>query len=281
MRDPEVDAPCTEALMADPMPHWALGDPAVREAIELGIDKQKIVDKLLYGATTVGTAEINVGWAKVDVAPSAYDPEKAKTVLEEAGWIDEDGNGVRECHECAYAEEGRELKLKIQTTTGNKLREQVEQVLVEMMSEIGVEFYIENVDSATIFGSYASGSFRRHGQYDMMIYSAPVDIDPQRRMEVFYHSSQIPCDDNNGSGSNYNRYIDERVDELIELAGSSPDLEVRKQAYQEMSQILADSRNSIFLYNRVDVNLFADYVKGWEANTWDYLSWDTQNWWLE
>ena len=45
MRDPEVDAPCTEALEEDPMWHWALGDPKVREAIELAIDKNVIVDK--------------------------------------------------------------------------------------------------------------------------------------------------------------------------------------------------------------------------------------------
>lgn len=278
MRDPEVRAPCREALLEDPMPHWALGDPAVREAIELSIDKQLIVDELLSGGTTVATFE-NIGsWAKPDFTPSEYNTERAKEVLEGAGWIDQDGDNIRECHGCAYAEEGRPLKLKIQTTAGNKLREQSEQVMSDMLLEAGIDLYIENVDSAEIFGSWESGSFRRTGQYDIMLYTAGGGFDPQAPLFKFYHSSEIPCDDNNGKGSNYNRYIDEEVDGLLELAGSTPDLAVRKQAYLDMAEIIVASRNQIFLYDRAAINAISDRVQGWEAYPW--VSWNVEEWWI-
>ena len=121
-------------------------------------------------------------------------------LLEEAGWTDADGDGVRECNGCPYAEEGRALKLKIQTTSGNALREQAEQVIMEMLAEIGVELYIENVPSSELFGSYSSGAFRKHGQFDILMYTTSYGIDPQSQMYGYYGSDNIPCDDNSGTG---------------------------------------------------------------------------------
>ncbi|MEZ4559455.1 MAG: ABC transporter substrate-binding protein [Caldilineaceae bacterium] len=120
LADPTIDA------TDDPLnnPHPLLGDVRVRQAIELGIDKQFIVDELLFGASTVGVSELSLGWAKCDIQPSAYDPAAAEALLDEAGFTDQDGDGVRECHDCMYAEEGTPLRLKYQTTTGNQLREE-------------------------------------------------------------------------------------------------------------------------------------------------------------
>ncbi|MGD9146910.1 MAG: peptide ABC transporter substrate-binding protein, partial [Anaerolineae bacterium] len=252
LRDPEVDAPCTEALEEDPMWHWALGDPKVREAIELGIDKNTINDKLLYGFAKVGTAEINLGWGAPDIPESEYNPEKAMALLEEAGWTDEDGDGVRECNGCPYAEDGRALRLKIQTTSGNALREQCQQVLMEMMAEIGIEFYIENVPSAELFGSYANGAFRKHGQFDILMYTSSAGVDPHSQLDGYYHSKNIPCDDNDGQGWNYARWIDEEFDAQMEIGGSSPDIAVRAEAYQKAAERIAEGRPQIYLYDRAD-----------------------------
>jgi peptide/nickel transport system substrate-binding protein len=281
LRDPEVDAPCTAELLENPHWHWALGDARVREAIELGIDKQKIVDKLLYGLASVGTTELNLGWAKSDIPRSEYNPEKAMALLEEAGWTDTDGDGIRECHGCPYAKEGKVLKLKIQTTSGNKLREMTEQVILEMLEEIGLQLYIENVASAELFASYANGAFRRHGQYDIIMYTASPLIDPHRLMYVFYHSDNIPCDDNNGSGSNYNRWIDEEADKWIDAAGSSPDLQVRADAYQKMAERIAEGRPQIFLYDRMKIDLLSADFMGWDPNIWASLAWNADEWWVK
>jgi peptide/nickel transport system substrate-binding protein len=280
-RDPEVDAPTPTQLQQDPMWHWALGDVKVRQAIQMGIDKQVIIDKLLYGLAPVGTADLNMGWAKVDIPPSEYNPEKAKALLEEAGWIDEDGDGVRECHGCLYAEEGKVLKLKYQTTSGNALREQVQQVVQEMMKEIGVEVFIENVPSSELFASYASGAFRRHGQFDIIEFSTGYPIDPQRFLEDLFATSGIPSEENGGGGYNFYRWVSDDVDALLADAGSNPDLEKRKELYQQLSEMVTEEVPLIYLYDRMRVNgLSADFIS-FDNNMWTTVSWNCDEWWLD
>jgi peptide/nickel transport system substrate-binding protein len=282
LRDPELDAPCADFLRENPSPHWALGDPKVREAIELGIDKATINDKLLYGLATVGTAELNLGWAKADIPLSEYNPEKAMALLEEAGWTDTNGDGIRECHGCAYAEEGKVLKLKIQTTSGNALREQCEQVLLEMMKGIGIELYIENVTSDELFGSYSGGAFRKHGQFDIVMYTTTYGTDPHSQMDGYYASYNIPCDDNSGQGYNYSRWISDEFDAQMKIAGTSPDLEVRKAAYQRGSELIAEGRPHIYLYDRADIDLLRERFKGYENNIWTSTgSWNAEEWYIE
>jgi peptide/nickel transport system substrate-binding protein len=279
--DPELDAPCADSLRENPSPHWALGDPKVREAIELGIDKHTVVDKLLYGLATVGTTEHNLGWAKGNIPESEFNQDKARTLLEEAGWKDQDGDGIRECHGCPYAEEGRELKLKIQTTSGNALREQCQQVLMEMLAEVGIQLYIENVPSSELFASYSSGAFRKHGQYDILMYTTSYGIDPQSHTEGYFASYNSPCDDNSGMGYNYSRWIDDEFDAQIKIAGTSPDLAVRAEAYQKAAERIAEGRPHIYLYDRMDIDLLSEDFKGYQMNVWDVLTWNAEEWWLE
>jgi peptide/nickel transport system substrate-binding protein len=280
--DPELDAPCPDWLRENPSPHWALGDPKVQEAIELGIDKNTINDKLLYGLAAIGTAELNLGWGAADIPESEFSPEKAMALLEEAGWIDEDGDGIRECHGCPYAEEGRVLKLKIQTTSGNALREQCEQVIQEMMAAIGIELYIENVPSSELFASYDSGAFRKHGQFDILMYTTSYGTDPHSQMDGYYASYNMPCDDNGGQGYNYARWISDEFDEQMAIAGSSPDLEVRKAAYQRGSELIAEGRPHIYLYDRADIDLYREHFKGYVANVWTSTgSWNAEEWYIE
>jgi peptide/nickel transport system substrate-binding protein len=281
LADPELDAPCKEYLEENPSPHWALGDPKVREAIELGIDKQTIVDKLLYGYASVGTTELNLGWAKPTIAETPYDAAKAKALLEEAGWTDTDGDGVRECHGCPYADEGKVLKLKIQTTSGNALREQCEQVLMEMMADIGIQFYIENVPSSELFGSYSGGAFRKHGQFDILMYTTSYGLDPHSHQYGYFGGDSIPCDDNSGKGFNYSRWIDEEADAATEIAGSSPDIKVRAAAYQTLAERIAEGRPHIYLYDRGDIDLLREHFKGYAMNIWLEVSWNAEEWYIE
>jgi peptide/nickel transport system substrate-binding protein len=281
LRDPELDAPCVDFLRENPSWHWALGDSKVREAIELGIDKSTITEKLLYGYAPVGTTEMNLGWGKPVIPESEYNPEKAMALLEEAGWTDEDGDGIRECHGCPYAEEGKALKLKIQTTSGNALREQTEQVIMEMLEEIGIQLYIENVPSAELFGSYSGGAFRKHGQFDILMFTTSYGVDPHSQMYGYYDSSNIPCDDNSGKGYNYSRWIDDEYDEQMEIAGSNPDLNARREAYQKASERIAEGRPHIYLYDRADIDLLVEDFMGYNMNVWEEVTWNAEEWWLD
>jgi peptide/nickel transport system substrate-binding protein len=94
LSDPAVDA--TDDPVANP--HPLLGDLNVRKAIQAAINKDEINEVLLFGAATVGTKEYNIGWPSdgCDIPASTFDPEAAKTLLDTAGFTDEDGDGIRE-----------------------------------------------------------------------------------------------------------------------------------------------------------------------------------------
>jgi len=274
LADPTLDA------TDDPLgnPHPILGDLRVRQAIQYGIDKQFLVDELLFGATTVGVSELSIGWAKCDIPTSEYSPEKAMSLLDEAGWIDQDGNGIRECHGCKNAEEGTPLRLKLQTTTGNQLREEAEQLLIEMMRKIGLEFYIENVPSSELFGSWSSGAFRKHGHFDVLMYTTSDGIDPQSQMFGYFHSSRMPTEANAGTGFNYSRWINHTSDAAIEAAGATPDEGERKAQYQIACEQIAHDLPHIYLYDRSDVHLSRANIVNFNVNPWANQTWNAADW---
>jgi peptide/nickel transport system substrate-binding protein len=275
--DPTLDGPPADVVKQHP--HPILGDPRVREAIELGVNKREITGKLLYGLATVGTNELHIGWARCATTPSTYNPPRARALLQEAGWTP-GPDGIRVAKNAKYAKDGTRLRLKLQTTTGNKLREQAEQLIIEYMRGIGLEFYIENVPSPVLFGSWGSGAFRKHGHFDVVMYTTNPDVDPQSQVEGYFASWSIPTAQTNGAGFNYARYTSPLVDAAIKKAASSPDLDARRAAYCDaMHQLVAD-RPHIYLYDRSDMHAYRDRLQGWVQDVWENLGWNAATWWV-
>lgn len=275
LADPALEAPPADRVARSP--HPILGDPRVREAIELGINKKEIIDKLLFGLAPIGTNELHIGWAKCVTRPSEYSPERARQLLDQAGWR-VGADGIRVAQGARVARDGTRLRLKFQTTTGNKLREQVQQLLVDYMKQIGVEFFIENVPSPVLFGSWASGAFRKHGQFDVLMYTTNPEVDPQSQVEGYFASWSMPIAANNGSGFNYARWANKTADDNIKLAGTSPDINVRKRAYCNAMNELVKDRPHIYLYARSDIHAYRERLQGWVANVWSNLGWNGDTW---
>jgi peptide/nickel transport system substrate-binding protein len=259
-------------------PHPILADLRVRQAIEYAVDKNTIIDKLLYGKARPGTTEIPDGWAhNPDVKPTEYDPEKAKQLLEEAGWKP-GPDGIRQ-------KDGNRLRLKITTTTGNKLREMVQQVLLAQMKAVGIEFYIENVPSSVLFGSWSNDADRKKGRYDILMYTTGPGIDPHQQYEGYFHSKNIPTEANGGSGYNYTRHRDAELDKWLDLAGKAPSMEKRAEAYRKAQERVAQIVPHIYLYRRVNVHAFRNNIKGWKPNGYGIIdavaTWNVADWYVE
>ena len=254
-------------------PHPILGDLKVRQAIAYGVDKKTIIDKLLFGKALPGSSEMNADpFNCADIKAYAFDQAKAKQLLEEAGWKP-GSDGIR-------VKDGQRLRLKYQTTTGNKLREDSQVLILENMKAIGVEFFIENQPSALILGGWAANSPRKKGNYDILMYTTNAAIDPHSQMYDYFNSKSIPSPDNQG-GINYSRWNDPETDKLVNEAGSIPDWPKRKELYCKAAARIVDGASHIYLYQRYKLHSFNVRVQDWIATPWLGPAWNAANLWVK
>ena len=99
--------------VASPNPFFA--DVRVRKAVRQAVDVDTIANSVFYGFSSPAWTEFHREPYKCEIPRPKYDPEAAKALLEEAGWKDTDGDGVRECHGCANANEGDLLEFELAT----------------------------------------------------------------------------------------------------------------------------------------------------------------------
>lgn len=248
-----------------------LSDPLVREAIGLAIDKQVLVDRLLFGRASVARAPITLGWAKDDsIQAAAYDPERANALLDEAGWSERNADGIR-------TKEGQALRVSVMTTTGDRLRALAEQVIQEQLREVGVDLTIDNVPANVMFA--VDGPLKR-GDFDIGMDTWGPDLDPGAWLELLFASSSIPTEENPNAGWNFIRLNDSTVDQGIAQGNSTLDLEARKAAYAQAQQGILDSKAYIPLYTRFYLDGFTDRLAGYDGNPWDEFAWDSETWYL-
>ena len=268
--DPAVDAPADAAAN----PHPILADPKVREAIQLAINKQEMVDTLLYGNVNVGTTVVPNGAFACPQPASEFNVDKANALLDEAGWV-MGADGVRE-------KDGVKMELKITTTSGNLLREQTEQVLVEMLKPIGISLIIENVPSDVLFAGWDSDGLRKHGKFDILLYTTGPAIDPDSHLYQNYHSANIPTAENEGSGSNYSRYVNADVDGWIDEAASITDVAQRKALYCKVAEQINKDMPRLYLYERLLLTGYRDSVQNFKVSpSASDFTWGAADWWLK
>ena len=259
-------------------PHPILGDERVRQALDLGINVDSIVTYLAQGRVSRVASPFAVGWYDCGLTGNKYDPEVAKALLEQAGWTDTNGDGIREAHGTKYAADGTLLSLKMVGYTGDKLLEQTGLVIVDMLKEIGVEIKVTNQEMAVLFGSWADKAPRKMGDYDILLYDTGAGINPQQHIADYFLSTSIPTNENGGVGANYTRWVDLKADELINQAGKTIDLADRKTIYCELAQIIHDSYSQIFLYQLSEGHAYSKALTGYQVSTWTSLTWDVADW---
>lgn len=261
---------------ADPStnPHPILYDLKVRQAIQYAIDKQAIVDALLYGNVEPGSSAVPVGTFACEQPVSEFSVEKANALLDEAGWV-MGADGIRE-------KDGVRLSLKIATTTGNQLREQTEQVLAEMLKAVGIELVIENVPSDVLFAGWESDGMRDHGTYDIVMYTTGPSTDPDSHLYSSFHSSEIPTADNEGTGANFSRYINADVDAWLDEAATITDIARRKELYCNVVAQVNTDLPRIYLYERLSIMGHRNEFQGLKISpTFVDFAWDAANWTLQ
>jgi len=260
---------------ADPsVPHPVLGDLAMRRALLLATPKQQVIDKLLFGKAKPGNSVIALGWAAPkDVVQESYDPQKARQVLDAAGWTP-GADGIR-------SKGAVRASLRISTTTGDRIREQVEQILIDEWRQIGVELTIRNLPSSVLLGTWSGGSPKARGDFDIAMFASTPGLDPHAHLSLGYQCRNIPQESNRGAGSNHSRFCDPQFDRLVDEAGASVDQETRKQLYARAQRIVNENVVKIWVYNNSRIDAFRANVGGYRGNPWtSAVTWSAEDWFV-
>lgn len=258
-------------------PHPILGDLRVRQAIAHAIDYDTLVSDVLRNTVTQSTTPFAYGWYQCD-QPRIYpfDVEKAKSLLEEAGWV-VGSDGIRVAQGALYAADDTRLSLELQGYTNFEPLQKTEEFIVENLKAVGVEARIQNYDFSIIFGSYEDNSPRMIGDYDMLIYDRSLAIEPHGGVVNDYPSTQIPSPDN-PTGGNIWRWVNTEADALVEQAGSTFDLAERKAAYCKLGELVTSDVAQLYIYIYQDGYGYANNLTGYKVSTWGSMVWDVQNW---
>jgi peptide/nickel transport system substrate-binding protein len=229
-----------------------LKDKRVRQALIYGLDRQKIVDTTYQGYGQVANVPVSpVSWAYTeDDNPYRYDPEKAKQLLEEAGWK-VGANGIRE-------KDGQKLVLHY-LTTKSKVSDVLIPIAKENYKELGVQLEAELMDFNALLAR------TEKGDHDLASFSTPMLLDPADGVSQFSTKS-------GGSFAGTNGYSNPKVDELIEKGTSTLDIEQRKQIYKELYQALSDDPPYIFLSYRKILSAHNARVSGFKPNGYTGIS---------
>jgi len=198
------------------------GDAKLRQALLFALDRESIVDRVLMGVTEVSgqspLAPYHGKYYNEDVMSYSYDPEKAKSLLDEAGYVDANDDGFRE------TPDGEELNLEVLTYA-----QHLPWVIASqnMWKEVGINSYLNVADYATLHEKVMNR------QFDMfttcMTRPIPALLWPR------YHSENIPAPNMMG-------YRNPRVDELIDTFMSTPETEEEKllEIAHELQEIIAE-----------------------------------------
>jgi peptide/nickel transport system substrate-binding protein len=201
-------------------------DRNVRLALAHATDKQKIIDVALIGFGTPGTTLIPDGlglWYNSGIQDYAYDVAKANQILDDAGYADANGDGVRE-----MPDGSRSLTFRLNWPSDSIDSPRIAELLSEMWGQVGVDLEAQALDPDT-----ATAVCCPAFDFDVMIWGWGSDPDPNLLLSVMT-TDEIP------TGSSETGYSNPAYDELYYAQASELDLNKRKELVWQMQQIVFD-----------------------------------------
>lgn len=228
-----------------------MNDGAVRKALSMGIDKESFVETLLNGRGVAAagpfTDEMAFGDALVSAAP--YDPEQAKQILEDAGWTDSDGDGIRE-------KDGEKLTIRWLTYPGRMELPLLAESAQATLGEIGFDVKVNSTANHTEIRKDADA-------WD--VYVSALVTAPTGDPEYFFSATCLT-----GSSANYGGYSNPELDALASELHSEFNVEKRGEIAVRMQQTILDD-SSYFFASHLTMGIVSKAgVTGIEPHPCDY-----------
>jgi peptide/nickel transport system substrate-binding protein len=273
LTNPSPDLP-PETRSTVEEPHPFLSDERVRRALSMAIDRE-LLTEVGYGkagAPTCNLVPAPAIYASDNTECLTQDIEGAKALLEEAGWVDSDGDGVRE-------KDGVELSILYQTST-NAVRQDFQALIKDWWSQIGVETELRNLDASVFFGGDPGSPDTFQKFYaDVEMYANTFNgTDPQAYLSA-YRCGNEPKPASQWQGENINRFCDPEYDALIDELARTGDIDKRTEIAKKMNDMLTkDTMTIVPLVNRARVSAHSNDLGGVVLNVWDSELWNVADW---
>ncbi len=251
-------------------------DVRVRQAIRSAIDVDTISSTVWHGfAVPVWTDLFRSPYNSCNIPRPKFDPEAAKTLLEQAGWVDVDGDGIRECKGCKTASDGE--KFKFELTTYSEYGEPLnltQQLIGEMLKNVGIQADLAQLQGSVMWADTASGGIEQSGNFNMDLYDdGYASNDPTDFLWQYYNSASATPD----NGWNIGRWISPKMDELLNQAYTL-DQETRKNTFCEIAKILDEELPQILLFSTINADAYSTRLDGVQANVNSVVSWNAADW---
>ncbi len=259
---------------ADAGPHPFLTVPEIGQAMSMAIDRALLVE-IGYGAGGQPTCNVlpapDLYASTANDACLTQDIAGANALLDGAGILDTDGDGIREY-------EGTPLRVLYQTST-NAVRQDTQALVKQWWSEIGIDAELRNIDASVFFGGDpASPDTFQKFYADIEMYTNNfAGVDPQAYMANWV-CSEWPGPDTQWQGSNIQRFCDPAYDALVEEMAGTADLAERGRLAREMNDMLVQSYSIIPLIHRGGVSAHANSLEGVRMSDWDTELWNIMDW---
>ncbi|MEL7492441.1 MAG: peptide ABC transporter substrate-binding protein [Cyanobacteria bacterium J06554_11] len=253
-------------------PHPFLSDIRVRKAIDHAIDRDAIANRV-YG---------NAGQRTNQLLPSPteyanpllyyrHDPERAKALLDEAGWKDSNGDGIRD-------KDGVDMRVVFQTPI-NPVRQRTQAMVKADLKEVGIEVDNRRVIVDDFFSADpAQTRSINHFYADMQEYNTGSDTPDPAIYMSWWLCDEIASEQNNWQKPNNARYCNPEYDKVWEQASKELDPEKRALLFQRMNTILMQDVAVIPLVRRAVTNGISERITGVDPTPWDTSTWDIGTW---
>ena len=236
-------------------------DVRVRQAMTMCTDRQSMVDNILYGRSEVihtYVPSVHPLYPEEGLVEYAYDVEGANALLEEAGYVDSDGDGIREYPGGVNGEfAGEPFAVTLGTTTGNEMRQQLTQIFKENMLECGIDIELYYLPASEWFADGPDGPlFGR--RFDLGEFAWLTGVEPSCNL---YGSWNIPGPGEEADlypsgwgGQNETGWRNEAFDTACQKAlGSLPGTADYEEGHKEAQVIFSENVPVIPLFLRLKV----------------------------
>lgn len=255
--------------------HPALQDVRVRQAIRFALDRQAISDALLAGTVSpTDSIYASSPFENPDLGVTPHDVDQANALLDEAGWVDSNGDGTRD-------KDGVELVLRYSSTNAG-WRNNIQAVVQQQLAEVGVGTILEAYPASEFFGAWANNGINAVGEYDIAQYANNTALTNPANVTVYeaLNCEQIPSEANPG-GQNFTGFCSEEMDAAAQVTLSSLDEQERLDAAYTIQTIMRDNAPLINLFPRGDNYAFVGSrfaetprIGSGVGNTWfDIVNW--------